>query len=67
MATKKTPTNSRCPLRTQQRAELISLSTRKLVCVPPSHTPQHAQGVEITRRKPATTRHGLAPPYGEAP
>ena len=33
--------------------------------VPPSHTPQPAKGVEITRRKPTTTRRRPAPHTGK--
>jgi hypothetical protein len=55
---------ARCLLRTQQCAEPVHVFWHH---VPPSHTPRHARGVEITRRKPTTTRRRLAPPYGEAP
>ena len=49
-------------LRTQQCAEPVHVFWHH---VPPSHTPRHARGVEITRRKPTTTRRRLAPHTGK--
>ena len=61
---KNNPPTGRCLLRTQQRAELVQLLA---LCSTQPHPPQRTRGVEITRRKPTTTRRRPAPPYREAP
>jgi hypothetical protein len=53
---------ARCLLRTQQRAEPVQLLAS---CSTQPHPPQQQAGVEITRRKPTTTRRRPAPHTGK--
>jgi hypothetical protein len=54
---------ARCLLRTQQCAE--TYLTTSGVMFHPATPPQHARGVEITRRKPATPCRGSPPHTGK--
>jgi hypothetical protein len=61
-ATKKTP-NNRCLLRTQQCVETRFILPA--LCSTQPHPPRQTAGVELTRRKPATTCRGLPPHTGK--
>jgi len=61
----KTTTNRQ--MSSQDPTVCRNLSMTSGVMFHPATPPQHTRGVEITRRKPTTTRRRPAPPYREAP